>query len=197
MLITFALTAMCLSSPVSGPIISVYSPHGQYAGHWGVDYAADPGELVVAPVSGRVSFAGSVAGMNSVTIQPLTGYKVSVSYLREISTTSGAWLARGIPLGTAGMAHGRGGVHLSVRIDDKYVDPAGHMGCRNTDITRALRLVTPPQPYPRRRANRHPWRNIRPDSSRAHGGSDGRRIAGRPRPDSVHAGRRPVAEDRS
>ena len=197
MLIAVALTAICLSSPVSGPIISAYSPNGQYAGHWGVDYAAEPGEPVFAPVSGRVSFAGSVAGMNSVTIQPVAGYKVSVSYLQEISTITGVWLAWGAPLGTAGTAHGRGGVHLSVRIDDKYVDPAGHMECRSTDITRALRLVTPPQPYPRRRANRHLWRNVRPDPSRSCGGSGGHSIAGRPRPDAVHAGRRPVAEDRS
>ena len=39
------------------------------------------------PVSGRVTFAGSVAGMISVTIEPVPGFKVSVSYLSEVSVS--------------------------------------------------------------------------------------------------------------
>ena len=162
-----ALTAViCLSAPVNGPIINHFAPVGQYAGHWGVDFAATPGTPVLAPVAGSVTFAGSVAGMHSVTIQPVPGMRVSVSYLSAIQVRRGEYVSRGDFVGLAGSAHGTGGVHLSVRIDGQYVDPEPQLGCVDTDITRALRLLTPPRSYPRRRAHRHPGWNLRSDSLR-------------------------------
>lgn len=167
MLVVFAIAAVCLGPPVEGPITAGYAPTGSYSGHFGVDYAAGIGQVVRAPVSGRVTFAGSVAGMRTVTIEPVPGFKVSISYLSEVSVSTGASVLRGTPVGSAGSPHGRPGVHLSTRIDGRYVDPATHMGCRATDISRALRLVTPPGPYPRGRANRNPRRDLRPDTRRA------------------------------
>lgn len=149
MFIGLAVAAVCLTTPVNGPVGAGYSPAGTYAGHWGVDYRAQVGDPVVAPASGKVTFAGTVAGMQTITIQPLPGLKVSLSYLSEIHVTAGRWVARGSPLGRAGSPHGLPGVHMSLRIDGRYVDPSSHMGCHDTDITRALRLVTPPRPYPR------------------------------------------------
>ena len=70
---SFALAAVCLVAPVNGPVIAGYSPVGQYGGHWGVDYGVPTGTEVKAPASGRVTFAGSVAGMRSVTIEPGSG----------------------------------------------------------------------------------------------------------------------------
>jgi murein DD-endopeptidase MepM/ murein hydrolase activator NlpD len=163
MLVVFAIAAVCLSPPVEGPVITGFGPVGQYGGHWGVDYAARVGEQVRAPASGRVTFAGSVAGMRTLTIEPVVGFKISLSYLATVGVSSGGYVRRGQVVGSAGAPHGVPGVHLSTRIDGRYVDPAGWMGCRETDITRALRLVTPPQPYSRRRANRNPRRDIRPD----------------------------------
>jgi murein DD-endopeptidase MepM/ murein hydrolase activator NlpD len=84
MFAVFAIAAVCLSPPVDGPVIAGYAPVGQYAGHWGVDYAAEVGEAVRAPASGTVTFAGSVAGMRTVTIEPVDGFKVSLSYLSGI-----------------------------------------------------------------------------------------------------------------
>jgi len=166
MLVVFAISAICLSAPVNGPVIAGYSPAGQYAGHWGLDFAAVVGQPVAAPASGRVTFAGSVAGMRSVTIEPVPGLKVSLSYLSTIEVSTGDRVTRGQTVGTAGAPHGVPGVHMSTRINGAYVDPATHMGCRDTDITRALRLVTPPRPYPRHRANRNPRRNLRSDPHR-------------------------------
>lgn len=162
MFAAFALAAVCLMPPVDGHVTADYRPVGRYAGHWGVDYAAVVGDVVRAPVSGRVTFAGSVAGMRSVTIEPVPGVKVSLSYLDAIVVREGAVVARGSPVGRAGSPHGRPGVHLSVRIGGRYVDPISQMGCVRTDISRALRLVTPPQPYPRSRANRNSGWNLRP-----------------------------------
>lgn len=166
MFLAMAVAAVCLTTPVNGAVSEPYSPSGQYAGHWGIDFSAQPGDVVVAPTSGTVTFAGSVAGMRTLTIQPATGFKISLSYLSTVDVLQGTRVETGQRVGTAGLEHGVSGVHISVRINGKYVDPAGQFGCRHTDITRALRLVTPPQPYSRSRANRNPGRNIRSDPHR-------------------------------
>ena len=188
MIVVFAIAAVCLSPPVDGPVVAGYAPTGQYSGHFGVDFAADVGEKVGAPVSGTVTFAGSVAGMQTVTIEPVSGFKVSLSYLSEVLVASGTSVSRGSIVGLAGMPHGTPGVHLSTRIDGAYVDPATQLGCRDTDITRALRLVTPPEPYPRRRANWNSRRDLRPYPRRP---SPHRRVLptpGRPRSGLDHPG---------
>lgn len=186
MLVVLAIATVCLSPPVDGPVIAGYAPTGQYSGHWGVDYAAQVGEAVRAPASGRVTFAGSVAGMRTVTIEPVSGLKVSLSYLSSVGVRSGSQVSRGSVVGTAGAPHGTPGVHLSTRINGEYVDPAGQLRCRDTDISRALRLVTPPRPYPRTRANWNPRRDFRPNPRRS---SPHRRVrlkSGRPRPGLDH-----------
>lgn len=149
MFAAFAVIAICLIPPVSGPVAAGYAPIGQYEGHWGIDYAAEAGEAVRAPASGSITFAGSVAGMTTLTIEPVPGYKVSLSYLSEIYVSRGAAVRRGQVVGRAGNPHGSPGVHMSTRISGSYVDPASLLGCRETDITRALWLVTPPRIYPR------------------------------------------------
>lgn len=191
----FALlvSVVCLTAPVNGPITAGYSPASEPS-HWGVDYAAGFGHPVLAPTSGVVTFAGSVAGMLSVTIQPVPGFKVSVSYLSEITVAEGAWVRRGQVIGGAGAPHGVPGVHLSTRIDGRYIDPATQMGCVRTDIPRALRLLPPPQSYPRTRAHRNPRRDLR---SRPHSSPPRRRDSpppGWPRPSGVHPRRGPLAE---
>ena len=194
MILAFAVSAVCLISPVSGAVSEPYSPLGQYAGHWGIDFAAEVGEVVVAPASGTVTFAGSVAGMRTLTIEPFAGFKISVSYLATVDVMRGSAVRRGGRIGTAGMEDGIPGVHLSTRIDGQYVDPEGQLGCRKTDITRALRLVTPPQPYPRSRANGNSWRNIRPDTYRPSARRRNGTTSGGARSSAVHTGWQPVAK---
>lgn len=195
MIIQLALAAVCLMAPVEGPVVAGYAPIGSYGGHWGVDFFAPVGAPVRAPASGEVTFAGTVAGMMSVTIEPVPAFKVSVSYLSDLSARFGQQVTRGAIIGTAGTPHGRPGVHLSTRIGGSYVDPRSRLGCRPTDISRALRLVTPPSPYPRRRANRDPRGDLRPDPS----GSSPRRgdgsLPGWPGSSLVHASGGAVAEE--
>ena len=165
-------------------MIAPYAPVGQYGGHWGIDFQADVGDPVSAPAFGLVTFAGSVAGTRSVTIEPLNGLKFSVSYLSEIHVAEGERVVRGETIGSSGLAHGIAGVHMSTRVDGIYVDPAFWLGCKSGDISRALRLVTPPQPYPRTRANWNSRRYLRSDSPRP-SSRCGNRSLRRPGPDSV------------
>lgn len=197
MLAIFAIAAVCLSPPVDGPVTLPYLPIGQYAGHWGIDYGARPGETVRAPTSGRVTFAGSVAGMRTITIEPVEGFKVSVSYLATVEVSAGQTVTRGQRIATAGRPHGEPGVHMSLRIGGVYVNPAPQIGCRNTDLSRGLRLLPPPQPYPRSRAYRDSRRNLRPDSCCPPPRRGVRPVSGRARPGPVHARGRPLAEDRT
>lgn len=175
----FLLAAVCISAPVDGPVVAPYAPTGQYSGHWGVDFSVPEGTPARAAADGRVTFAGSVAGMKTVTIEPIDGFKVSVSYLSEILVPRGARVARGQIIGRSGVSHQIHGVHLSTRINDRYVDPMTQLGCTSTDIARALRLVTPPQPYPRTRADRNSRRNFRSDSQRTPPRRRDRAVAGR------------------
>ena len=144
MIVVLALSAVCLVAPVNGPVVADYSAVGRYEGHWGVDFGASPGTTVVAPVSGVATFAGSVAGMKTVTIQPVPGVKVSTSYLSDVLVTAGRTVEKGQVIGRSGLAHGRPAVHLSARVNGRYVDPKRFLGCPSTNITRALRLITPP-----------------------------------------------------
>lgn len=124
--------------PTDGAVLRPYAPSGTYSGHWGVDLAAEPGISVRAPVSGVVSFVGSVAGVRSVTIRAESGLRFSVSSLRSISVTLGDTVRAGSPIGTSGFDHGLAAVHLSVRSGERYLDPMSL--CRPTTNGR-LRLV--------------------------------------------------------
>lgn len=197
MIVVLAIAAVCLSPPVEGPVVAGFAPVGRYGGHWGVDYAATVGDAVFAPVSGRVTFAGSVAGMRTVTIEPVSGFKVSLSYLSDIAVRRGDFSRRGQMLGSAGAPHGVPGVHLSTRIDGSYVDPMTQMGCLHTDVARALRLVTPPEPYSRRRANRNSRWHLRPDPRRPSPHRRVRTSPGESRPGAHRARGRSLAKVRS
>lgn len=189
MLTQLAIAAICLVAPVDGAVVRGYEPVGQYGGHWGADFGTPVGTEVGAPATGVVTFAGSVAGMLSVTIEPTPGMRVSVSYLQEIRVRRGDTVRVGDVVAASGVDHGIPAVHMSVRIDGRYVDPAGQLGCRNTDISRALRLVTPAQPYPRPRAHRNPWRDLRSDPHRPPTGRGGGHAPGRAGSGALHARR--------
>ncbi|MGA7271093.1 MAG: M23 family metallopeptidase [Acidimicrobiia bacterium] len=149
----------CLLPPVPGAVVAGFAPQGGYGGHWGIDLAAIEGAGVRAPLSGVVSFAGSVAGMQTVTVKS-GEVKVSLSYLSAVASSTGERVARGQVVGRSGRAHGRGAVHMSVRINDSYTDPAPLLACRWGPISDALRLV----PYPGAGANRTSRWNLRSPS---------------------------------
>lgn len=130
-----------LAAPVPGGVLAGFSPLGQYAGHWGVDLAARPGDVVKAAGGGTVSFSGIVAGNRTVTVDHGGGLKTSYSYLSSQLVGAGQAVSRGQSLGTAGAAHGESGLHFSVRIAGAYVDPIPRLDCRPLDLRPALRLI--------------------------------------------------------
>ena len=151
-----------LRPPVHGESVRSYLPIDR-GGHWGVDLAAGAFEVVRAPVSGKVTFAGEVVGNNSVTLAPDPAVRVSLSHLSEIWVTPGRWVTAGHPLGRAGTDHGISAVHLSLRVGGQYTDPQPALDChpRVRRVWGTLRLLPvgqavgpssgpgpPPYPHP-------------------------------------------------
>jgi murein DD-endopeptidase MepM/ murein hydrolase activator NlpD len=130
-----------LSLPVDGAIVRPYAPAGRYAGHWGVDIATAPGTPVEAAEAGTVTFAGQVAGVNSVTIDHGGGLRTSYSYLRDIEVPKGRWVAAGAIVGRSGLDHELAVVHFSVRIGTVYQDPKNWLACLSSPQP-ALHLVS-------------------------------------------------------
>lgn len=133
-----------VAAPVPGPVVEGFAPIGDYAGHWGADFAAQPGSEVGAVADGVVSFAGSVAGRLSVSVDHGRGMVTTVSYLAAIAVSRGERVHQGETLGTSGRAHDTESVHLSLRVAGEYTDPMVLFSCRVGEISDALRLVPVP-----------------------------------------------------
>ena len=133
-----------LSPPVDGPLVRSFGPTGPFSGHFGADYAAPGGTLVRAPGPGFVSFSGSVAGRLAVTVDHGGGLRTTVSSVAEHLVDRGARVWSGRPIATSGTHDGVAAVHVSVRVDGVYVDPAIVFGCVEGSPAHALRLVPVP-----------------------------------------------------
>jgi murein DD-endopeptidase MepM/ murein hydrolase activator NlpD len=100
-------------------------------GHRGIDVAAPVGTDVLAPASGVVSFAGSVAGGLFVTIDHGGGLRSTSSWVSELLVREGEVVAAGQPVARSGGGHPGGTlphVHFGVRLDGAYVDPLEYLG---------------------------------------------------------------------
>ncbi|WP_326703253.1 M23 family metallopeptidase [Streptomyces cyaneofuscatus] len=103
------------------------TPYGP--GHRGVDLAARPGDTVVAAATGRVSFAGRVAGRGVLVIE-LAGsgvppLRTTYEPVRAL-VDKGAEVVAGQPVGVleTGPFHCAGGcLHWGLRRGDAYLDP--------------------------------------------------------------------------
>lgn len=115
--------------PVSGSVVRAFAPIGLYGGHWGMDIAAARGSAVRAADGGYITFAGSVAGVLSVTISHGGGLRTSYSYLDEVAVAPGEHVERSRIIGRSGEDHGLEALHFSVRVGDGYRDPARWLGC--------------------------------------------------------------------
>jgi murein DD-endopeptidase MepM/ murein hydrolase activator NlpD len=125
LLASLFLASTCMfGAPVDGPVVRPFAPQGAYGGHWGVDLAVPVGTQVRPIAPGVVSFSGEVAGRPSVTVDHGGGLRSSYSYLTERSVTVGQRVDRSSVIGTSGVDHGIGALHLSVRVGRIYVDPA-------------------------------------------------------------------------
>lgn len=136
-----SIAALCLFV-LPGPTLEPYAPGENWAGHWGVDVAVAPGAAVAAPLDGVVTFAGEVARVKSVTIRR-GAVRISLSHLRTIAVERGEFIRRGDHVGTAGMAHGVPGLHISVRRGEIYVDPGVLTRCGSGGLLRLLPPMLP------------------------------------------------------
>lgn len=92
-------------------------PYG--AGNFGIDYATEPGDSVLAIGAGTVAFAGNVAGQFWVTIDHGDGYVSSYGPMASSSLVPGLAIGRSMVVGTV-----LGPLHLGVRLFGEYIDPA-------------------------------------------------------------------------
>ncbi|MHB0927982.1 MAG: peptidoglycan DD-metalloendopeptidase family protein [Candidatus Nanopelagicales bacterium] len=100
------------------------APDNPYApGHRGTDVAAVPGQTVLSPLAGHISFVGEVAG-RPVTVISAGRRRLSLEPVSS-DLPLGAPVALGQALGRAGWGGHCAGrcVHLGMRINGVYVDP--------------------------------------------------------------------------
>jgi murein DD-endopeptidase MepM/ murein hydrolase activator NlpD len=140
--------AICYQPPVAAPIAQRFdAPACRWCpGNRGVDYATRPGEPVRAAATGRVVFAGLVAGRRWVTIAHRDGLRSSYGPLAAIAVRAGGGVAAGQAVGRAA-----GRLHFGVRRGDEYVDPETVLGPALRLRPRLVPLhgAAPPRPLPR------------------------------------------------
>jgi hypothetical protein len=148
--------AYAWSWPVQGPVLLGFSfdPGQPYAGgqHRGIDIGVPTGTSVAAPVSGTVTFAGSVpTSGRSVTIATPDGYSVTLTHLGSIEVAKGASVGEGAGVGTVGPS----GtpeldvpyVYMGVRVTadaQGYLDPLSFLPALPPPV--AVTTTAPPPP---------------------------------------------------
>ncbi len=114
------------------------------AGHRGIDVAAPAGTPVRSSAPGVVSFAGSVAGNRSVSVDHDDEVRTTYSFLASSSVGKGDTVTTGEVIGTVGAGHQGSGlpphVHLSARRAGVYFDPVGiYIGASYADLLALVR----------------------------------------------------------
>lgn len=138
--LVWAPVANAWSWPVQGAVLQPFSydeAHPYAAGqHRGIDIGANAsGDLVVAPESGTVSFAGFVpTSGESLTIETADGYSVTLTHLGSIGVAAGATVSEGDVVATVGPSgtpeQSVPYVHLGIRLTSDslgYLDPLGFL----------------------------------------------------------------------
>ena len=139
------VAASCWPPPVTAPVRDPFRPPScrWCPGNRGLEYDTTPGQAVTAVASGRVSFAGSVAGTVYVVVELRDGRRVSYGRLTDRRFDAGDVVLSGQVLGTTGETF-----HFGVRSGGTYLDPALSIG----RLVGRPRLVpadgSPPAPPP-------------------------------------------------
>ena len=133
----------CLMPPVTARVaVPFRAPDCRWCpGQRGLEYANRAGVAVRAAGAGAVVFAGQVAGVVWVTVDHGGGLRTSYGPLRRVAVRRGATVAAGTALAVAA-----GPLHFGVRIDGRYVDPAGLLG---RPVHLVPRLFSPTARIPR------------------------------------------------
>ena len=125
------------TQPVSGKILNGYSGDelvynktlGDWRTHNGIDYAAAQGETVASPTDGTVVLAGSDGGWGPVVaVKDSTGRIWRLCGVASPKVKEGDSVVAGQALGKVGSVSCEcaedSHIHLEVKQDDKYLDPA-------------------------------------------------------------------------
>ena len=136
-LLALVVATNCLIPPVAGAVAFPYvEPSCEFcAGHRTIGFEQSVGRPVVAPVAGRITFAGKVVDQQFVTIDPdpTTGFGPEIvvtigGLIRDPNVQSGQFVQAGQRLGAS-----NGLIHLSMRHivagrPARYVDPTAYVG---------------------------------------------------------------------
>ena len=153
--LVFTPPAAAWTWPADGPVVEKFKlGDDPYAAgqHRGIDIGAPTGTGVVAPISGIVSFAGTVpVSGRTLTIQTRDGYSVTLTHLGSTGTERGDAVGEGSTIATIGPSgtpeHDVAYVHLGIRRSEDpngYVDPLLFLPARPL----APPPAAPPPPAP-------------------------------------------------
>ena len=156
--------ALAWTWPADGPVLRPFSigPDPYAAGqHRGIDIAAEPGRVVLAPASGTVTFVGFVPGSGrSVTITTDDGYAVTLLQLGATTVVRDSTIAEGAEVGVVGESEdavtSQSHIHLGIRVasqPDGYLDPLGLLPVRQPTAPPPP-VVAPPAPVEAPRSRR-------------------------------------------
>jgi hypothetical protein len=140
-------TRQLLIPPVDAAIGRPFdAPTTAYSsGHRGIDYRIASGTPIRSAAAGRVTFAGRVAGSLAVTLEHHGGLETTYSQLGDVRVARGQTVGQGRFIGTTGRAHpDAAGLHLGVKLDGEYVDPADYLG--PLDVANAVHLAPLTEP---------------------------------------------------
>ena len=115
----------CWRPPVAAPITDPFrAPSCAWCpGNRGIEYGTSSGAVVRSVATGRVTYAGRIAGTVYVVVRHGDGRRVTYGNLAAESFDQGDLVVRGQFVGRAG-----GPFHLGVREGSRYVDPAPFIG---------------------------------------------------------------------
>lgn len=147
MLTLLFVAGVCWLPPVDAPVADSFRPPAcaWCPGNRGIEYATPPGVAVRAAATGRVTFAGTVAGRHYVVVRHADGHRVTYGNLRTTTWETGDAVVAGTVVGRTAE-----NFHLGVRAGDTYLDPAQFLG----RLVRRPRLIPsdgsafPPAPPP-------------------------------------------------
>jgi murein DD-endopeptidase MepM/ murein hydrolase activator NlpD len=122
-----ATAAPCWTPPVSGVVTDPFRqpPCPYCAGNRGLEYRVDSNVTVRAVASGRVSWAGSIAGTTYVVVRHRDGWRATYGRLSSASMRVGDVVLAGVAVGRAS-----GTFYFGLRVGERYVDPAPFLGER-------------------------------------------------------------------
>ena len=108
--------------PVDAPVVDPFRPPAsRFApGNRGIEYGTAGGEDVVAVAAGQVGYIGRIGSSQFVVVDHEGSLRSTYAFVQQILVVRGQHVTQGEPIALAGP-----GFHLTARLGDEYVDPAG------------------------------------------------------------------------